>query len=142
MVGFVGVILLALAAQWTVAQDTPPVRAHNTHGAPAILHASIHNQASEAAGTDLLDAAITPKVEGSVLRVTVCLTTSSVFSVIDSDGTTTFVQDLNGGTALTAGARYAFTIGSTRKDHTYDFELGTASVIETLQVEEVVGEGF
>ncbi len=82
----------------------------------------------------------------SALRVTVSLATGSVFNLVVTDGSTAYTQHFNGGTALTAGCLYAFTIGCARfKDNntdtelTYAFQVATDSVIQTLIVDEVAG---
>lgn len=82
----------------------------------------------------------------SAIRVTVCLTTTSVFDLRVTNGTTAYTQHFNGGTALTASCLYTFTIGARRYstqnadvELSYAFRVATDSVIEQLLVEEVRG---
>lgn len=107
--------------------------------------ATVHNGAAPGTNTNI----VTPfsvSESASALRVTVCLSTSSVFNVVVTDGTNAHTQSLNGGTALTANALYTFTFGARRYSTqtgetalTYSFQVATDSVIETLFVEEVTG---
>lgn len=99
--------------------------------------------------TDALGAAATTFQVGpnaSVVRVTVALTTGSVFNVRVTDGTTAYTIHLNGGTALTAACMYTFSFGARRystqngnTELTYAFQVATDSVINYLLAEEVVG---
>ena len=80
------------------------------------------------------------------LRLTVSLATGSVFNLHVTDGTTAYTQKFNGGTALTAGVLYTFTVGARRystnnnaTELTYDFQVATDGIIQTLFVEEVSG---
>lgn len=83
----------------------------------------------------------------SACRVTVALTTSSVFNVTCTDGSTTHKWNLNDGTALGAAKLKTFTFAVRATDDgtesgtalTYDFEVETDGVIETLLVEEITG---
>lgn len=107
--------------------------------------ATVYALAAPGANTNI----VTPfKVSesASALRVTVCLTTGSVFNVRVTDGTTAYTQSLNGGTALTAACIYTFTFGVRRystgtgtTELTYSFQVATDGVIQTLFVEEVTG---
>ena len=99
--------------------------------------------------TDALGAAATTFKVGpnaAAVRVSVCLTTGSVFDVRVTDGTTAYSQHLNGGTALTAACLYTFTFGVRRystqnadTELTYAFRVATDSVIQTLFADEVLG---
>lgn len=81
----------------------------------------------------------------SAIRVTVCLTTSSVFNVVtNSAGGTDYTNGLNASVALNAGDVYTFTFGALAYDAAgnrlgYDFQVETDSVIRFLIVDEVVG---
>lgn len=90
---------------------------------------------------------ITFSPQASVCRVTVALTTSSVFNVTCTDGSTPHKWGLNESGALNAADLYTFTFAVRANatgldggsDLTYDFEVETDGVIECLFVEEVVG---
>ena len=109
-----------------------------------ITHASIFNLAAPGANTDILSSSITLK-EGGAWRVTVALTTASVFNVTYTDGTTTHALGLNSSVALLAGDLYTFAFGgspietSSGSTNTLsiNFQVETDSVIELLIIEEV-----
>lgn len=82
--------------------------------------------------------AFRPHEKVVTVRVTVCLAVSGTFSVGMNDGSTTKAMLLNGGTALAAGALYTFSFEA-RRDHTYDFKLGTDGIVNLLAVSEVGG---
>ncbi len=110
--------------------------------------ATVYNGAAPGANTNIVTA-FGVSESASALRVTVCLSTSSVFNVVVTDGTNPHTQSLNGGTALAANALYTFTFGvrkySTQTGETaltYSFQVATDSVIETLFVEEITGPVF
>ncbi len=102
--------------------------------------------AAPGANTNILATSLQPIHIGSHFRVSVALTTSSVFNVITTDGTTAYTTSLNGATALAAASVYEFKIpapkfktigGSTAMS--YNFQVATDSVIRMLMVEEVRG---
>jgi peroxiredoxin family protein len=105
--------------------------------------AVLFNRAAPGANTNILTTGITV-TEGCALRVTVALTTSSVFNATCSDGTVTFTWGLNSSTALNAGDLYAFVFGAAPRETnsgsnntlTYNFRVETNSIIECLIVEE------
>ena len=82
------------------------------------------------ANTDILTTAIEPKEDG-VAVVTVCLTTSSVFNVTTTDGTTAYTNGLNASGALQAGDVYTFSFG-VRAGISYNFQVETNSVVRFL----------
>lgn len=111
-----------------------------------IPYATQYNTAAPGADTDFLtDFTVGSLV--SALRITICLSTSSVLNLAVTDGTTAHAMALNGGTALTANALYTFTVGARRtKDGTedgtqlvYNLQVATDSVIEYVMVEGVTG---
>ena len=81
----------------------------------------------------------------AALRVTVCLTTASVFNIYtDSDGGTDYTCGLNSSSALQAGDVYTFTFGALAYDAagnrlSYNFQVETDGVIRFLIVDEVIG---
>lgn len=105
--------------------------------------ATVFNTTAPGANTDILSTAISV-VEGSALRVTVALTTGSVFNVTCTDGTTTHTWGLNSSAALTAGDVFTFTIGANPTESnsgstntlSYNFQVETDGVIEYLSVQE------
>ncbi len=111
----------------------------------SIAFASVHAGSAPGANTDIFTAkSVGPNA--SAIRLTICLTTSSVVDVRVTDGSTAYSQHLNGGTALTAACLYTFTFGARRFANnssstllTYSIRVATDSVIQTLNVEEVVG---
>lgn len=79
----------------------------------------------------------------SAFRIDVCLSGSSVFQVTESDGTTTFTNDLNSGTALTAGSVYTFVMESRKTTPTgtaiqYNFKVAAGTGVRSLRVTEVL----
>ena len=122
--------------------DSTATRLTDTPRVPGIVIASVYSGDAPGANTDILAADVTPTINGSVFRVTVCLGTASVFNVVETDGTQAFTEGLNSSVALNAGDRYTFILGSTRTDNTYNFQVETDGVIRVLQVEEVVQESF
>ena len=103
------------------------------------------NQSAPGANTDILATAIQPEAEGSAFRVTVALTTASVFNVEVSDGTTTHLLGLNGSAALQAADLYTFVFAAPYQSQagvrlSYNFQVETDSVIELLSVEEIRGD--
>lgn len=117
------------------------VRITDTPRVPARQLAGSFNAAPPGANTDILAADLSPAIDGSAFRVTVALTTASVFNVTATDGTTTHVWSLNSGTALNADDLYTFTF-ATDTSLDFNFQVPTNGTIEFLSVQEVVGEGF
>ena len=105
------------------------------------------NISAPGANTDIISGGIKFSPQAAVCRVTVALTTSSVFNVECTDGSTTHVWGLNESGALNAGDLYTFTFAVRANatgldggsDLTYNFQVETDGVIECLFVEEVVG---
>lgn len=97
-----------------------------------IMHSGF-DIAAPGANTDIISSDLSPKVSGA-FRITVAVSTSTVFDVKVTDGTDTHVISLNDGVALTANALYTFSFGvSDALD--YNFRVKTDSVIEVLQVD-------
>lgn len=101
--------------------------------------ARVFNLAAPGANTNIITS-FTP-AEDCALKVTVCLSTSSVFNVTMTGGGTTHTMALNDGTALDANELYTFTVGAMVEDQsantlTYNFQVATDSVIECLFVQE------
>lgn len=92
--------------------------------------------AAPGANTDILSTALTPTY-GAAWRVTVCLTTSSVFNMTITQGSTTFTCGINSSVALNAGDLYSFTLG-VNPANSYNFQVETNSVIRILQIDEVI----
>lgn len=112
----------------------------------AVPIVSIFNQAAPGANTDIAtDFNVDKNV--TALRISVALTTGSVFNIACRAGATEHIWGLNSSTALNAGDAYTFTIGCRRYDDgletgtllTYNFQVETDSVIEMLMVEGVTG---
>lgn len=112
--------------------------------------ATVHNGSAPGANTNIFSTSLKVSPSASAIRVTVCLSTGSVFNVVVTDGTNPHTQSLNGGTALTANCLYTFTFGARRyssqpytagttAEISYNFQVATDSVIETLFVEECTG---
>lgn len=83
-----------------------------------------------------------PLAAVSAFRLSVTLTTSSVFSVQEYDGTTTFVSDFNSGTALSAACTYTFVMESRKTTPAgaalqYNFKVAAGVVVRELRVTEV-----
>lgn len=140
-VGVLALLAVLLGINLAVMASPPQPRVSNTHASPAALVASVYSGSAPGANTDILAADVEPQIRGSVFRVTVCLSTESVFNVTTTDGTTAYTNGLNSSTALNAGDVYMFAFG-TREDIDYNFQVETDSVIRFLYVEEVIGEGL
>lgn len=116
-------------------------------GSMAHALATVFNGSAPGADTAILSSGIQFGPNASMARVTVALTTGSVFNVTCTDGTTPHKWGLNESDALNAGDLYVFTFGvrSTTDNEgggdslTYNFEVETSGVIELLLVEEVQG---
>lgn len=112
--------------------------------------ATVYAGAAPGANTNILATSVKVSAHASAIRVTVCLTTSSVFNVQTTDGTTAYVNGLNASVALNAGDVYTFTFGARRyksqpytdgttAELSYNFQVETDSVIRFLFVDEVIG---
>lgn len=106
--------------------------------------ANVFNLAAPGANTAIVTA-FSPEEFGVAFRVTVALTTASVFNVTCTDGTTTHKWGLGGSATLNAGDLYTFTFSAPKQDQSgnalsYSFEVETDSVIELLAVEEIDAE--
>ena len=110
-----------------------------------ILKAKAYALAAPGANTNMLSTDVAIETAGSAaLRVTVSLTTSSVFNLRVTDGTTAYDIGLNGSVALNAGDLYTFTFGALKSNSAgvalaYNFRVETDSVIRFLCVEEITG---
>jgi len=102
------------------------------------------------AATDILTTAVKVGPSASAMRVSVCLTSSSVFNYTVTDGTTPYTISLNGGVALSAGCEYSFVVGARRyksqpyTDGTtaqlsYNFQVASNVVVRKLFVDEIIG---
>ena len=115
-----------------------------TSGPPVVLRrVTVHAQAAPGAATDIFTA-FTPTSPGALIRIAVSLATGSVFNLHVTDGTTSYTQKYNGGTALTAGQRYTFTdlwpaANSSGTALTYSLQVATDGIIQSLVVDEVQG---
>lgn len=75
-------------------------------------------------------------------RVTVALSgTNSVFNLQATSGSTTVTTAFNGGTALTAGNVYTFTVGVDGA-YTYNFTATTTTRVAYMIVDEVTSDGL
>lgn len=93
--------------------------------------------AAPGSDTSILAANLTPPIGATRFIVAVTLSTSSVFNVVETDGTTTHVQSMNSAVALVANAMYEFEFGI-NQSNTYNFRVATNGVIERLIVEALV----
>lgn len=128
-----------------MARIRTPERTPTAQGACVAL-ATVYALAAPGANTNILSTAIKVSESAVALRVTVSLTTASVFNLHVTDGTTAYVIGLNASTALQAGDLYTFTFGARRyssqsntTELSYNFQVETDSVIRMLFVEEVSG---
>ena len=97
-----------------------------------------HAIAAPGANTNIFSTSLTPVYQCSAFRVTVALTTASVFNVVMTDGTTSYTNGLNASAALQAGDLYTFTFG-VHNGNTYNFQIETDGVVRILQVDEIPG---
>lgn len=110
-----------------------------------ILKAKAYALAAPGANTNMLSSNVTIETPGSAaLRVTVSLTTASVFNLRVTDGTTAYDIGLNGSVALTAGDLYSFTFSALKANSAgvaleYNFRVETDGVVRFLCVEEITG---
>lgn len=127
-----------------MARIRTPERTPTAQGACVAL-ATVYALAAPGANTNI----VTPfsvSESAVALRVTVCLTTGSVFNVRVTDGSTAYTMGLNASAALNAGDIYTFTFGARRyssqtgtTELTYSFQVETNGIINMLFVEEVTG---
>lgn len=112
------------------------------NSAQAEIHTFEGNaNATVSANTSILTTAITPDARTAQLAVTVGLTnTNSVINVImeDQEGGTNRTFSLNSGTALSAGASYAFSFDVSSR-FTYNFQPATETDV-TMVVRSVRNE--
>lgn len=105
------------------------------------------NQSAPGADTAIISGGLTFSESAAACRVTVALTTSSVFNVTCTDGSTTHKWGLNASAALNAADLYTFTFAVAASDDgtsggtalTWNFEVESDGVIEYLAVDEVKG---
>ena len=100
-----------------------------------IPRADSFNVSAPGANTDILSAAITPVYYGA-FRITVSLTTGSVFNYTEARSGTTFTHGINSSVALNAGDAYIFNVDVSPLS-TYNFQVETNSVIRQLKVSEI-----
>ena len=96
------------------------------------------NVAAPGSNINILATSLTPYDKASTIRVTVSLTTGSVFNAILTQGATSFTCKLNKGAALTAAVLYTFTFAG-GDDTTINFQVETNSIINVLFVDEISG---
>lgn len=99
---------------------------------------------TSAANTKWLTTDLTPPKLALRMTITVSLATSAKFgyvptSVAPNTSASGTVQYLNGGTALTAGAAYTFTIGVRPGLKTYNFKDDTGVLVNDYSVEYAMG---
>lgn len=75
-----------------------------------------------------------------LLVIKVQLDSSVTFAVNEKISGTDHVGDMNGGSALNAGAMYVFDSIITKTGHDYNFQLGGAATIDLLQIDFIAGE--
>lgn len=103
-----------------------------------------YNISAPGADTNVLATNLTPSESVNALRVTVCLSTGSVFNLYTYDGTTAFVNGLNESNALNAGDVYSFAFPIPNENAAgtsiqFNFQVETDSVFRFLVVDEVIG---
>ena len=103
-----------------------------------ISRKEFYDLAAPGANTDIFTA-VTPKDGVYAWRVTVALTTSSVFNVSATDGTTPHIWGLNASAALNAADLYSFE-HSVSPGVSYSYQIETDGVVEYLAVDELVSE--
>lgn len=128
-----------------MARIRTPERTPTAQGACVAL-VTQYALAAPGANTNMLATSFKVSESASALRITVCLTTGSVFNLHVTDGTTAYVNGLNASAALNAGDVYTFTVGARRMSSqtgttelSYNFQVETDSVIRFLFVEEITG---
>lgn len=145
LAAFLLAVVVALAVM-----TRPPAereaRAQSGGGTTPLVNA--WNVGSVTSGSAVLGANFKPLSAASVLRITAVLGSTAPLSVFVTDGTHTFTVPLNGGTALTAGCAFTFTIGcrlSTAPGGVaggptgYNFVVGGTTTVPILWCDEVVG---
>jgi len=71
----------------------------------------VFNGTAVASGTSLITAGnITPSEPASKIDINLVLDTTTVLELLETDGTTTYLHELNNGVAFTANRLYGFTI--------------------------------
>lgn len=88
--------------------------------------------------SNILSAAVTPGAQASKLEVEVAVASATSLYYTVSDGTTTSIVALNGGTALTAGVGYNFAI-VVNPSYTYNFRLSSSATLSTFVLSETSG---
>lgn len=112
--------------------------------------ATVYAGAAPGINTNILSTGVKVGPNASAIRISVCLTTPSVFNYTVTDGTTAYTIGLNASVALQAGDQYTFCFGARRyksqpfvdgttAELTYNFQVETDSVIRKLFVDEVIG---
>lgn len=97
--------------------------------------------AALATSTNLLRDDLTPTCEAGLLRVTAQVATGSTLIVrVAKSGRTTKSLTLNGGTALTAGALYAFDIPF-GPGVSFNFRVGTQTAFDYVAIQEIAKGG-
>lgn len=102
-----------------------------------IAKASIINTALPSAEYGLLTTSITPTNTPSYIRIYVCISVGGVLRIARTVSTTTVVENLNGGIALTASASYLFTVPYRVGDSINIRYSATGGTIYTLRVDEI-----
>ncbi len=102
-----------------------------------IAKASIFNTALPAAESGWLSNAITPSESPSYIRIYVCVSVGGILRIARTISTTTVVENLNGGIALTASAAYLFTIPYRIGDSINIRYSATGGTIYTLRIDEI-----
>lgn len=113
----------------------------------SIRLATVYAGSAPGVNTNILATGIVPPKDVGAFRITVALAAASVFNVRVTDGTTAYTQGLKESAALNAGDLYTFTMGVSRTSDgsedgttlTYNFQVETDGVIQTLIVDGVVG---
>ena len=128
-----------------MARYKTPERTPTAQGACVAL-VTQYALAAPGANTNMLATSFKVSESASAIRITVCLTTGSVFNKYVTDGSTAYVCGLNGSTALNAGDEYTFTTGvrryssqSNTTELSYNFQVETDGVVRFLFVDEVTG---
>jgi hypothetical protein len=109
---------------------------------------SFWNAAAPVASTNLFATNLQCSTKAANMRIAVVLKVTGVFYLVETNGTTTQVYALNGGTALNAFQAYTFTWGLRKTDEAspantlgYNFQLGSSTNggIAVLRVDEIDG---
>lgn len=86
--------------------------------------------------SSILSSALTPGALASKYEVEVTVTTGTTLYYTKSDGSTTVLGALNGGTALTAGVAYNLTF-TCSPSYTYNFQTTSGTTLSTFIVNEL-----